>query len=77
MALFFIFQKRGEISEWNTVVHQNYKSAKECVETNFFGAEKVTEALLPLLQLSASPRIVNVSARIFGQLKVKYFHFTI
>jgi (+)-neomenthol dehydrogenase len=77
MALFFIFQKRGEISEWNTVVHQNYESAKECVETNFFGAEKVTEALLPLLQLSASPRIVNVSARIFGQLKVKYFHFTI
>ncbi|WJX72746.1 (+)-neomenthol dehydrogenase [Trifolium repens] len=61
--------KRGEISEWNTVVQQNYKSAKECVETNFFGAEKVTEALLPLLQLSASPRIVIVSARIFGQLK--------
>lgn len=39
---------------------------------NFFGAESVTEALLLLLQLSTSPRIVNVSSRI-GVLKVKLF----
>ncbi|CAK8560865.1 unnamed protein product [Lathyrus sativus] len=59
---------RGEISDWNMVVCQNYELVKECVETNFFGAERVTEALLPLLQLSTSPRIVNVSSRT-GQLK--------
>lgn len=63
---------RGEISDWNIVVCQNYELTKECVETNFFGAERVTEALLPLLQLSTSPRIVNVSSR-SGQLKVKLF----
>jgi hypothetical protein len=40
MALFFIFQKRGEISEWNTVVHQNYESAKECVEQTFLELKK-------------------------------------
>jgi short-subunit dehydrogenase involved in D-alanine esterification of teichoic acids len=51
-------------------VVQNYELAKECVETNFIGAKRVTEALLPLLQLSTSPRIVNVSSRC-GQLKVK------
>jgi short-subunit dehydrogenase involved in D-alanine esterification of teichoic acids len=50
-------------------VVQNYELAKECVETNFIGAKRVTEALLPLLQLSTSPRIVNVSSRC-GQLKV-------
>lgn len=55
-------------------MRQNYELAEECVEVNFFGAERVTEALLPLLQLSTSPRIVNVSSRI-GVLKVKLlFH---
>jgi len=51
------------------IVYQNYELAKECVETDFFGAERVTEALLPLLQLSTSPRIVNISGQI-GLLKV-------
>ena len=59
---------KGEISDWNIAVLQNYELAKECVETNFFGVKRVTEALLPLLQLSNSPRIVNVSSRL-GQLK--------
>ncbi|XP_061340154.1 (+)-neomenthol dehydrogenase-like [Gastrolobium bilobum] len=61
-------EKRGEISDWNIVVRQNYELAEECVKTNFLGAERVTEALLPLLQLSTSPRIVNISA-IIGRLK--------
>lgn len=58
--------------DWNIIVGQSYEMAEECVETNFFGAERVTEALLPLLQLSPSPRIVNVSARM-GLLKVDIF----
>ncbi|KAK2999758.1 hypothetical protein RJ639_024290 [Escallonia herrerae] len=41
--------------------------AEECLKTNYYGTKKVTEALLPLLQLSISARIVNVSS-IFGQL---------
>lgn len=61
-------KKRGEILDWNIIVRQSYEMAEECVETNFFGAERVTEALLPLLQLSTSPRIVNISARM-GLLK--------
>ncbi|KAM3746476.1 hypothetical protein ACB098_06G205200 [Castanea mollissima] len=41
---------------------QTYESVKACVETNYYGAKKTSEALIPLLQLSDSPRIVNVSS---------------
>ncbi|XP_020213685.1 (+)-neomenthol dehydrogenase [Cajanus cajan] len=64
----YLKRKRGELSDWNLILYQNYELAKECVETDFFGAKRVTEALLPLLQLSTSPRIVNVSGQI-GLLK--------
>ncbi|KAK6162385.1 hypothetical protein DH2020_002226 [Rehmannia glutinosa] len=40
----------------------------ECVETNYYGAKRTTEALFPLLYLSHSPRIVNVSSS-SGKLK--------
>lgn len=51
------------------VAEQTYEKAKECVETNYYGTKRVTEGLLPLLQLSQSPRIVNMSS-FYGQLKV-------
>lgn len=40
---------------------------KRTVETNLFGAWRLSQALLPLLRQSASPRIVNVSTGM-GQL---------
>ncbi|KAF5760300.1 putative (+)-neomenthol dehydrogenase [Helianthus annuus] len=40
---------------------------EECLETNYYGTKKVTEALVPLLQLSKSPKIVNVTSS-YGQL---------
>ncbi|KAK9145097.1 hypothetical protein Sjap_005000 [Stephania japonica] len=39
-----------------------YESSKECLDTNYYGTKRVTEALLPLLELSNSARIVNVSS---------------
>jgi NAD(P)-dependent dehydrogenase (short-subunit alcohol dehydrogenase family) len=36
--------------------------AHRVLETNLFGAWRLTQALLPLLQASSSPRIVNVSS---------------
>ncbi|KAL0428910.1 UNVERIFIED_CONTAM: (+)-neomenthol dehydrogenase [Sesamum radiatum] len=56
---------------WNEVVKQTsqtYDSAAECLQTNYYGAKRIAEALLPLLQLSDSPRIVNVSSKL-GMLK--------
>ncbi|XP_050157806.1 (+)-neomenthol dehydrogenase-like isoform X2 [Malus sylvestris] len=51
-----------ETTDWNKVMTENYELAKECVQINYYGAKRTTEALIPLLQLSESPRIVNVSS---------------
>ncbi|KAL0379562.1 UNVERIFIED_CONTAM: (+)-neomenthol dehydrogenase [Sesamum angustifolium] len=47
---------------------QTYDLAAECLEINYYGAKRATEALLPLLQLSDSPRIVNVTSSL-GKLE--------
>ena len=49
------------------VVVQTHEMAVECLKTNYYGTKRVTEALLPLLLLSKSARIVNVSS-FLGQL---------
>ncbi|KAF7137491.1 hypothetical protein RHSIM_Rhsim07G0018300 [Rhododendron simsii] len=53
---------------WNELMTQTYEWATECLETNYYGAERMIEAFLPLLKLSNSPRIVNVSSSM-GKLK--------
>ncbi|EYU32077.1 hypothetical protein ABFS82_02G159200 [Erythranthe guttata] len=58
----------GAKINWNEIMSQTYELAAECLETNYYGAKRTTEALLPLLQLSDSPRIVNVSSSM-GKLK--------
>jgi (+)-neomenthol dehydrogenase len=50
-------------------LHQNYELAKECLEINFNGTKDVTDCLIPLLLLSKSGRVVNVSSQV-AQLKV-------
>ncbi|XLS80825.1 hypothetical protein HN51_046656 [Arachis hypogaea] len=47
---------------------QTFELAEECLQINYYGAKRTSEALLPLLQLSESPRIVNVSSSL-GKLK--------
>ncbi|KAL9430133.1 hypothetical protein AB3S75_025505 [Citrus x aurantiifolia] len=47
---------------------QTYESAEKCLQTNYFGAKRMCEALIPLLRLSDSARIVNVSSSL-GKLK--------
>ena len=70
--IFFFFfssmQEEGEIT-WNTMVTQTYELTEECLETNYYGAKRMVEALNTLLQLSHSPTIVNVSS-FMGKLKV-------
>ncbi len=51
---------------------------KEVYETNYFGTVRVTQAMLPLMQNSGSPRIVNVSSELgslgyHSQQKSPYF----
>lgn len=61
---------RGALSNDNRrkAMTQTYELAEECLQTNYYGAKITTESLLPLLQLSDSPRIVNVSSTL-GQLE--------
>lgn len=50
-------------------MNDTYDLAVEAIQTNYYGAKRATEALLPLLHLSHSPRIVNVSSSM-GKLEV-------
>ncbi|KAI5647277.1 hypothetical protein M9H77_33282 [Catharanthus roseus] len=54
--------------DFSKIYKETYELAEECIQINYFGTKRTTDALLPLLQLSASPRIVNISS-IMGQLK--------
>ncbi|ONI22964.1 hypothetical protein PRUPE_2G161200 [Prunus persica] len=52
---------RGEV-DWSKLSTETYELAEECLQINYYGAKRTAEALIPLLQLSDSPRIVNVSS---------------
>ncbi|KAJ8900599.1 hypothetical protein K2173_025376 [Erythroxylum novogranatense] len=56
------FGKEGSEINYSELSIQSCELAEECLKTNYYGAKKLVEALLPLLQLSDSPRIVNVSS---------------
>ncbi|KAL1329532.1 hypothetical protein HN51_046655 [Arachis hypogaea] len=47
---------------------QTYELAQDCFQINYYGAKRTSESLLSLLQLSDSPKIVNVSS-FLGKLK--------
>ncbi|XP_024993587.1 (+)-neomenthol dehydrogenase-like [Cynara cardunculus var. scolymus] len=53
------------------VMEQTYELGQECLKTNYYGTKGITEAFVPLLQLSNSPRIVNLTSS-FGDLH--WFH---
>ncbi|KAJ4905282.1 Short-chain dehydrogenase/reductase 2b [Raphanus sativus] len=54
---------------WEENIPENdYNLAKECLNINYYGPKRMCEALIPLLELSDSPRIINVSS-FMGQLK--------
>lgn len=54
--------------KWDEISTESYELTEQCVQTNYYGAKRMTEALIPLLQLSDSPRIANVSSSM-GKLK--------
>lgn len=54
------------------VATQTIDIGEECIKTNYYGAKWMIQELLPLLQLSDSPRIVNVSSST-GKLQVRTY----
>ncbi|RZC57489.1 hypothetical protein C5167_004786 [Papaver somniferum] len=67
-ALVQIDQNKEKRPNLKQVITETYELAEECMQTNYYGVKSVTKAFIPLLQLSDSPRIVNVSSLI-GKLK--------
>ncbi|KAJ3706560.1 hypothetical protein LUZ61_010265 [Rhynchospora tenuis] len=59
-------QERAEIFHNNLI--ESYNKAVDCLKTNYYGTKNMIEAFLPLVQLSNSGRIVNVSSTL-GQLQ--------
>ncbi|KAK7382114.1 hypothetical protein VNO80_00820 [Phaseolus coccineus] len=65
-----VLLNRGIVSEEDgtKAMTQTYELAEECLQINYYGTKITVESLLPLLQLSDSPTIVNVSSTM-GQLE--------
>ncbi|WOG95431.1 hypothetical protein DCAR_0414750 [Daucus carota subsp. sativus] len=57
-----VFNAKGPLINWNEVSTRTYDTAEECIKVNYKGARKMVDTFLLLLQLSDSPRIVNVSS---------------
>ena len=55
--------------KWHEIVTDTDELAEQCIQTNYYGAKRMIEALIPLLQLSDSPKIANVSS-FMGKLQV-------
>ncbi|XP_059651453.1 (+)-neomenthol dehydrogenase-like [Cornus florida] len=60
-------EQRAQI-KWDKITSETYEVTEECLQINYYGAKRMIEAFLPLLHLSDSPRIVNVSSSM-GKLK--------
>ncbi|CAH8263320.1 unnamed protein product [Arabidopsis lyrata] len=53
--------------KWEETITETYELAEECIKINYYGPKRMCESFIPLLRLSDSPRIVNVSS-FMGQL---------
>lgn len=61
--------KVGKIN-WKEIMIEPFELAEECMKINYYGPKRMSEVLVPLLRLSDSPRIVNVSSSM-GRLQVQ------
>ncbi|XP_030540950.1 (+)-neomenthol dehydrogenase-like [Rhodamnia argentea] len=48
--------------DWSKIATETYELTEECLNINYYGAKRMVDAFIGLLQLSDSPRIVNVSS---------------
>ncbi|KAJ3706557.1 hypothetical protein LUZ61_010262 [Rhynchospora tenuis] len=61
--------KEYDLQDITPLMIQQYEKAKECTDINYYGTKRMCEAFIPLLQLSQSPRIINLTS-LYGQLQV-------
>lgn len=56
------YETVGSTVDWEKLT-QTCDMAEKCLRTNYYGVKETTNAFLPLLKLSNSPKIVNVSSQ--------------
>ncbi|XP_038684826.1 (+)-neomenthol dehydrogenase-like [Tripterygium wilfordii] len=64
----FLAEGGPTVTNLKEIATHTYDLTQDCLNTNYYGTKRVTEALFPLLKLSDSPNIVNVSS-LAGLLK--------
>ncbi|XP_010457077.1 PREDICTED: (+)-neomenthol dehydrogenase-like [Camelina sativa] len=52
----------GAPTDISKIMSDTYDIVEECVTTNYYGVKRMCEAMIPLLQSSASPRIVTIAS---------------
>ncbi|KAJ0581911.1 putative (+)-neomenthol dehydrogenase [Helianthus annuus] len=55
----------------SNIIEEPYELGEKCLKTNYYATKKVTESFIPLLKLSKSPRVVNVTS---GYGHLYWFH---
>ncbi|KAK8554484.1 hypothetical protein V6N13_093475 [Hibiscus sabdariffa] len=63
-----LLNKSFSAINWSEILIETNEASEECLKTNYYGVKTMCKTLLPLLQLSDSPRIINISSS-RGQLK--------
>ncbi|XP_054784007.1 (+)-neomenthol dehydrogenase-like [Prosopis cineraria] len=58
----------GAAIDFSKVLTETYELAEECIRTNYYGPKEMCKALIPLLEVSDSPKIVNVCST-YGKLQ--------
>ncbi|KAL5078605.1 hypothetical protein RYX36_007026 [Vicia faba] len=67
--LFWVVQVDPNQLDWTKILYENNEIVEKILRTNYFGTKEFTTVLIPLLQSSISPKIVNVSSSI-GRLEI-------
>lgn len=62
-------EQKGTQNKANGKLIETCELAEPCLQTNYYGTKRMTEAFIRLLLLSPSPRIVNVSS-LLGKVKL-------
>jgi len=69
LLLSCLVQENAGRVDWSKIVTETYELTEAGLKTNYYGAKELTKALIPVLQFSCSPKIVNVSSSM-GRLEV-------
>jgi len=69
LLLSCLVQENADRVDWSKIVTETYELSEAGLKTNYYGVKELTKALIPLLQFSSTPVIVNVSSSM-GRLEV-------